>query len=191
MNIKIHYSFVLYIFILFFLGLLKYFFVFFISIVIHELMHALVGKILKLKIIHIKIDICGISIRFEKLPNNFIERIIIYIAGPLINLIIAIFTYYISRQKYMFFILSNLVLAIFNMLPIYPLDGGKILYELVYKFFYNKILIVRKIYFLLQVILLFGLAVFCINYSSIQLFFLGVYFLAFTSENKYKNMELF
>ena len=96
-----------------------------------------------------------------------------------------------TREKYMFFILTNLMLCIFNLLPIYPLDGGKIMYELVNHFFTIKKNILKNIYITVQLILLFTLAFLSINYYNIQLFFLGVYFLSFTNENKYKNMELF
>ena len=191
MNIKIHYSFVIYIFILFFLGLLKYFSIFFISILLHEFTHALVGTLYGLKIINIEIDMCGVSIRFDKINEDCLSRIIIYMSRPLINIIIAIITYIIFKERFLFFVLTNLGLFAFNMLPIYPLDGGKIIFEIINKFFYTKKLILKKCYTCFQIIFLFILAMFCINYSNVQLFFLGIYFLRFTIEDKYKNMELF
>lgn len=191
MNIKIHYSFVIYIFILFFLDLLKYFAIFFISVLIHELFHGIIGYLYGLKIINIEIDMCGLSIKFEDLKINFIKKIVLFLAGPVVNLLIAIIIYYFYKEKYVFCILTNLGLFIFNMLPIYPLDGGKILYEVINTFFYHKKIMLEKIYTFLQMILLLILSFFCINYSNIQLFFLGIYFLKFTIKDKYEKMELF
>lgn len=191
MNIKVHYSFVIYIFILFFLGLLNYFLVFFISILIHEITHAVIGMFYGLKIKNIGISMGGVSIEFDNFNLNYIKKIVIYATGPVMNLFLSLVTYCIFKERYIFFVLTNLALAIFNLIPLYPLDGGKIIYEIVNKFFYLKKTILKDLYIGIQIILLCLLAFFCINYSNVQLFFLGVYFLNFTRYDKYKNIELF
>lgn len=60
--------------------------------------------------------------------ENSIRRIITYLSGPLLNLIIA-FVLYITRLNDEL-IKINLLLGIFNLLPIIPLDGGRILKEI-------------------------------------------------------------
>lgn len=185
MKIRIHYSFVIYIFILFFLNLLKYYSVFFISILLHEMTHAIIGILYGIKISNIEISMSGVSIRFKEMDITYFKKIIIYISGPLINILLAILAYFCHKEKYIFFIFSNCVLFIFNIIPIYPLDGGKILYEILINKFYLNNLIIERLFSVFQIILLFVLAYLCINYSNIQLFFLGIYFLKFTCSYMY------
>ena len=107
---------------------------------LHELGHIIAGVILKMKLEKIEILPCGFSSSFKenlmdykyKLKNaNLLElkKIIIAIAGPILSVILAIlFTYiditYITKQDAIY---SNLLIAIFNLIPIYPLDGGRII----------------------------------------------------------------
>lgn len=61
---------------------------------------------------------------------------IIAIAGPITNILIIIITIflqkYINQITYSQIIYTNVLIAIFNLLPIYPLDGGRLLKSLIY-----------------------------------------------------------
>ncbi|MEI3402042.1 MAG: site-2 protease family protein [Clostridia bacterium] len=62
------------------------------------------------------------------------KKIIVAITGPIISLILVmIFTYieipYITKQEAVY---SNILIIIFNLLPLYPLDGGRILKGILY-----------------------------------------------------------
>ena len=109
---------------------------------LHELAHMIVGLILGLKPLQIEIMPFGFCIKFlpkkEELnikirKANLVELKYIYIAiaGPILNLTIAAIFSYISLQSNSEFALlitySNLLLFIFNLIPIYPLDGGRII----------------------------------------------------------------
>ena len=108
--------------------------------IIHELCHLFAGLILKMKVKRITIMPVGLSIEFKvpyhdlnikilKSNKHELKKIFIAIAGPLINIIILFITFFLNIKielKYLI-IYSNLVIAIFNLLPIYPLDGGRIL----------------------------------------------------------------
>ena len=108
--------------------------------VIHELGHLIVGILLKMKPEKIEIMPFGLSIAFKINTIDYnkkikrgnlleIKKIIVALAGPITNVIICIIAYNINIQmiQKVMIIYSNLLIAIFNLLPIYPLDGGRIL----------------------------------------------------------------
>lgn len=94
---------------------------------IHECAHALMGIILKLKPKTLEIQPFGIGIAFESFENTEKNKMLIALAGPAINIIIAFIFMTINIAKSQIIVNTNLVLAICNLLPIYPLDGGRIL----------------------------------------------------------------
>lgn len=93
---------------------------------VHELGHLITGICLGLKVKKINIMPFGLSINFEDYSNKYIiKKIIIAIAGPMINLIIVMLGIYNSWDDQIVY--SNILIGMFNMIPIYPLDGGRIL----------------------------------------------------------------
>lgn len=108
--------------------------------IIHELGHLLAGIVLKMKPERMEIKPCGVSISFKIIPRDYnkkikkgnifeIKKIIVAFAGPLTNLFILILAMNIKINIFskLMIIYSNLLLILFNLLPIYPLDGGRIL----------------------------------------------------------------
>ena len=112
--------------------------------IIHELSHLLAGLVLKMKIKRITLMPVGLSIEFKIpyedlnikiLKSNKLElkKILIAIAGPIINIIIIIISLIlnIKLELKQLIIYSNLLITVFNLLPLYPLDGGRILKSIV------------------------------------------------------------
>lgn len=101
---------------------------------LHEFGHMIAGMLLHLKIDCIEIMPFGFSIRFREKDNvdltirkRNVRKIIVALAGPITNLIIV---FIIMMNKYVNnveLIYANILIAVFNLLPIYPLDGGKII----------------------------------------------------------------
>lgn len=119
----------------------------------HELGHLCAGLALGFKPKTIKMTPFGFQIAFKTCIDDYnkkikqgnelcIKRIIIYLAGPMINLLLILVCLWDNMELMIpkdSIIYSNILLAIFNLLPIYPLDGGRILKEIVHIFREKKI----------------------------------------------------
>ena len=98
---------------------------------VHELGHLASGILLGLKVKSVNIMPFGVSINFEDYSNKYImKKIIIAIAGPLMNLIIVILG--ICNEWEQDIIYSNMLIGMFNLIPLYPLDGGRIIKYIVH-----------------------------------------------------------
>ena len=108
--------------------------------IIHEIGHLLAGLLMGMKPEKIEIMPFGVSISFKinvkeynkkiKKGNRLeIKKMIVALAGPITNFIIILITsnLKIDLIKSMLIIYTNFLIMIFNLLPIYPLDGGRIL----------------------------------------------------------------
>lgn len=129
---KIDFSFVIMFFIAFSLGDIFFYFCFIVFLLLHELVHFFVAKKHGYLAGAIRLNFFGASL--EGLDDFLlIDEIKIALAGPLFNLGIVIFCYicfWFEPVTYNYLqevLLANLSIFVFNMLPIYPLDCGRIL----------------------------------------------------------------
>lgn len=134
-NIKIDYSFFVALIIAIFLKEIKLYLCSVIFVILHELSHFFVAKRLGYMAKKIHISFFGASL--EGLDDfTLSDEINVIIAGPLFNLIIIVlcylsFWFYPETYNYLYeILLSNIALFIFNFLPIYPLDLGRIILAL-------------------------------------------------------------
>ncbi len=111
---------------------------FFASIVAHELCHALVTRAEGGKVDRITLFIFGGVAQIDEEPRSPGREFIMAASGPLMSLLIAgvcFFGYVSLGQGAAWWLLAplqylgsiNLFVAIFNMLPGFPLDGGRVL----------------------------------------------------------------
>ena len=114
----------LFIFISFFTAKFKSIIIFMSLIIFHEIGHLLTAKLFNWKIDKIYIYPIGGITRFVDFINKpFYEELLVTIMGPIFQIILSFF---LARFNEGVLLFSNLLLM-FNLLPITPLDGGKIL----------------------------------------------------------------
>ena len=101
--------------------------------VIHELGHSLVAGDRGYRLNKITLMPFGAVVSGESSELNFKDELIIAFAGPITNLLVAIFFiafWWIFPESYPYTELAvsaNLSMALINCIPAYPLDGGRIL----------------------------------------------------------------
>lgn len=120
----------------------------FISVLIHELSHSVVANRIGEKVSEITLFIFGGIAQIEKEPNEPLKELKIAIAGPIASLVIflALFVFLwifgnsISFEIYqvLYYIsMINLIIVIFNLIPAFPLDGGRLLRSFIWYFTKN------------------------------------------------------
>lgn len=99
----------------------KNYFVCYLFITFHELAHMFVASLFGIKTTRLCIRISGLNINLDSYNRQGLKWIVIFLAGPVSNVILA----YIFKNIPMVYTI-NLALAIINLIPIYPLDGYNI-----------------------------------------------------------------
>jgi stage IV sporulation protein FB len=122
-------------------GLFREFIVLFSIIVVHEIGHLLAAIYFNFNIHKIYLYPFGGYIKFnDKLNRPLRDEFIILISGPLLQIVyfitIVIFNYFdlIRSSTFNIFINYHYSLLIFNLLPIFPLDGSKLVNIILSKF---------------------------------------------------------
>lgn len=165
---------------------------------IHELGHMLAGIVLKLKPKALNFMPFGISVTFETYEYKKLvelKKMIIAIAGPLTNMAISALTIFlnINIQTKELIIYSNILIAIFNLMPLYPLDGGRILKGII-RLKYKELKsdkIVNRISNILIIILTVIASLMILYLKNIAILFVIIYlWLIIINENKKYNMKM-
>jgi Zn-dependent protease len=114
---------------------------FFGSVLFHELSHSVVAQHYKIRVLSITLFLFGGLARIGKEPSKAIQEFNIAIAGPLASAFLAgvffLSTLVFPDSKIVaavstYLWQTNLALAVFNMLPGFPLDGGRIFRAIVW-----------------------------------------------------------
>lgn len=111
----------------------------FVSIIIHEFSHSLIARKYGLEIKGITLFIFGGVAEMKDEPNTPKTEFFMAIAGPIASLILAIFfaaLYQVANRLELpipiigtlgYLSVINMLIAVFNMVPAFPTDGGRIL----------------------------------------------------------------
>jgi Zn-dependent protease/predicted transcriptional regulator len=111
----------------------------FASLLLHELAHSLVARHLGVPIKSITLFIFGGMAELGKEPTSPRDEIWIAMAGPVMSFCLSFSFWTIAQAAWLgsvgkapfevlnYLALMNMILALFNLLPAFPLDGGRVL----------------------------------------------------------------
>jgi Zn-dependent protease len=115
---------------------------FFVCVVLHELGHSLTARRYGVRVPRILLMPIGGMAEFDRIPREPRAELLITIAGPAVNFVLfaAMLPFFwdtlandaaFSEQSWLgigtMLAAANLIMGIFNLLPVYPMDGGRIL----------------------------------------------------------------
>jgi Zn-dependent protease/predicted transcriptional regulator len=115
---------------------------FFASVLFHELSHSVVARAYKIPVVSITLFVFGGVARIGREPSKAIQEFNIAIAGPIASLFLAAAFYGFRQFLFPYSTMpgalatwlaeTNFTLAVFNLVPGFPLDGGRIFRAIVW-----------------------------------------------------------
>src|SRR6266481_2219447 len=112
----------------------------FLCVVLHEFGHAFAAKAFGINTPDITLLPIGGVARLERMPEEPVQELIIAVAGPLVNVVIALGLFIAGGAQALLnpaaveaggliaqLLTINIMLVLFNLLPAFPMDGGRVL----------------------------------------------------------------
>lgn len=115
----------------------------FISVLLHELAHSLVARMRGLQVKSITLFIFGGVSNIEQEPQSAGSEFQMAFVGPLVSLLLGLVCYLLLlpfggttnpvTATLIVLMIANITLGVFNLIPGFPLDGGRVLRSIVWK----------------------------------------------------------
>ena len=108
----------------------------FLGVLLHEFGHSLVAMRYGYDIESITLWLFGGVARFTEIPEDWRQELTIAIAGPVVSVLVGVASYAafvavpsLPAAQFVlgYLAVTNVALAVFNMLPGFPMDGGRVL----------------------------------------------------------------
>jgi len=112
----------------------------FVCVVLHEFGHAIAAKAFGINTPDITLLPIGGVARLERMPEKPAQELLIALAGPMVNLVIAVCLFLVTGTRSITnplvleghdlvaqLMVVNVILLVFNLLPAFPMDGGRVL----------------------------------------------------------------
>lgn len=149
----------------------------FTCVLLHELGHAFAAKAFGIRTPDITLLPIGGVARLERTPRTPLQELVVAAAGPVVNVAIALGLFFLLGPERLFWqlegfefvgpgqilgklFLANIYLVLFNLLPAFPMDGGRVLRAVLAMFMrYGKATNVAAFIGQLMAIVLFSLSV--------------------------------
>lgn len=120
-----------------------------VSITLHELGHSLTSMAFGCRVRDITLMMLGGCATMLTLPRKAWQEFLVALAGPLVSLVLGLagvlLPHHVAMGRWLdtfvFYQIGwlNLALFIFNMLPAFPMDGGRILRSVLQQFFTTRV----------------------------------------------------
>src|SRR5215212_9186103 len=108
----------------------------FVSILVHELGHSVTARVYGVQVRRITLWLLGGMAQFDEMPRQRGAEAVVAIVGPLVSVAVGVACGLVGRVlpesavpgRFVISYLAstNVLLAVFNMLPALPLDGGRV-----------------------------------------------------------------
>lgn len=169
-RVRVHPFFYVIIFILCITGQIRAFLLFFTIIIVHELGHIIVSILFGWRINYVMFLPFGCLTVFDNPVNtSFLSEIFVTFAGPMFQIIFSVVVW-VCFDKNISVLWASFLLLVFNLIPIYPMDGSKIFNALFNLFFSFK----TSYYLTFIFSLILSLLVFVFSLYDFNLFFVLV-----------------
>ncbi len=128
------------------IGAVAYTLLVFLCVLLHEFGHALAARRYGIRTADITLWPIGGVARLERMPDKPLQELVVALAGPAVNVVIALVLALALGLSGAFFrdpgldpdamqlwnlptslLVANIVLVLFNLIPAFPMDGGRVL----------------------------------------------------------------